>query len=592
VVLRSASAPGSVAGFARLPAEAAAFDRQVLSREGDAIRLTAYAGGGTPAAAWELTTTPSGTAWNSRTPPAMRTEATMGAIVWRSPTGSAGATPWWRTGNSALRPLAGWWHGDRFGWDYAAVGGAVSASTAVVVTAVGPMVVGAQGGKPSAFEPMAGLATVGTINDAKGPTALWVGGAAGRVGCEVWPAEQDGASIKPHALGATASPRPAVCIVRRQGVDGPRLEPEQAAPPTYEETGLTAGPPLRSELGNVTTAALLRNGRFVYDGADAICPSKVTESGAGAEWLTFTGGSGRPVACVNQVHAQAAGRPPHLVLREVLDGGEVPRYPRPMPDGRLFGLAADGGVRASPPGSLSSRTFRFGPAVAPPDLFRTGDYVRVDIARLAVERTATRNAGDSGIAFEVQPAEYPVFYRGDGGLALSFDIFTSVLVDRARGQLVVGARGGVYTLPLDESVSPQELLRFETAGRHFAYVCGSRGETYFTDITRVRSRPGGSPVAVWQNGAAVAELNADGRWIPGGAWPPVITARGGRRIELIGGDLHLGGRVRRETNDLDRGHWRAPVTPIADLVYDPGSDVLWTCGGPLGVRKLLPARVR
>ncbi len=484
--------------------------------------------------------------WPRRPVSASEETVTAEGISWRGERGrGARFSPYHRTA-----PLAGWWNADRFAWDRIHSVAALTSDTVVFASAAGTWVgrLGPAGWTTVAWRP--------DVPAVRAATALQNGVRRGvvvadRSGVEHLVSATRAGVILQRWLGPSSLFERAVAHL---GFVNGRLDVTES----WDTSN--AGPAARAELGHGLGTII--DSQFDFDAHRSAAPAK------GSWWISGCSRSG----CFLTRNVIKNGA---LALEGIVPADCALDHLRFGASGITGVCSAGDGVRPSIARRLDWRS----PQVTEYPFSAVAGSMRVGRRIAFSAQTLTwRDLGAqmpwSADPLVVEPSDFRLLITTPAGVALSFDTFTSIALDRRTGVMEIGTRGGMIRWPWK---SPgEEFLRYGA----YREVLDARAG----DIVRLRRCSSGNLWARTAEGPIVLTTpSAPGDAPRRHSWPPECTSAGSFTVNLdsIGVLTRLGAQV-RSNNAWHLGDRN--ITGIVDFELD--GDVLWIGTARNGVFKV------
>lgn len=502
--------------------------------------------------------------------PAARVVADTGPFRWQA--GAVGGSlvpalnPAFAGGGEWAGKWSGrWWRDTRFAWDAVTGGAALTDTSALLVTAAGPVRVDVAGGKATVSRvwPGGGWASVEAARQADGrKTGVRVRG-------EERPVYFDAGTQLPAAPPDDSFARESVVTLG----------------PTPAGIAFTArwvvAPERRFRAAGVPLDPLFVDNQFAFDRAATACPLP----GGPNRWATVT-----PEGLVCVFDVPPDGGP--VVLKSVTKG-EFPGATAMRADAAdaVFLLAAP---EVHPRDRFDRPLFEKAPTwvplaagTKPPvgdtarNLFRAGSRVTVDPVRLLWTRT-DRFLTDGQPPVPRHDTGREVFHSDTNGVAVAADVGIGIAVGRdpARGgaEVAVLTRGGlVRTTRAD--LDGDTALSFPHATS--AAVSGT--------MNRVRYGPTGEVWVRGPDGASAKWEKTDWGFAFAG-WERQEWPVAGRRVTFpSAGGVRVNGATVTASNNSWRVAWQRPFGAVLDAY--PRGDVIWAATRDHGVFKVHPDKL-
>ena len=428
-------------------------DTHRLVREGEDVLLEPVSATGTT---WQLNTSRNAR-WEPRPTVAYRLDAQSGPVAWLRERGGY-SEPWllpsanesYRTRPDAHR-FQDWWVNDRFSWTSPTSCKMLGKRWAVFATPAGTVVFDVSRpdvGPISRIWPQ----PVQQIDVAQ-PTGTVIGVVAVN-GAEEFLVDEDTVVTAGHLSPASESYRRRAVIafeIKGDTLDQQALAAEQSWETLTKdaEQPLTSGDVLRlrGRLEKSLPQRFLTQNRFLFDRADLMCGIGQNPS----RWLSFTRLQSGPVMQLHELQGTGSGR---LILRQIWNVNSIPQFARIGEQLTVHGAFRSTHDEAWKIGELkfdSSDTDLTWQRIESPSAdvisgFQIGREVQVDVPSLTWSEGRALYAWDrrsASLPWKVSPEDFSLFVNESGGVALSFDIFRSLAIDRKRSQIAIGTRGGV-----------------------------------------------------------------------------------------------------------------------------------------------------
>jgi hypothetical protein len=576
VLHRDPGSLGRITGCWPLPPGLPPAARSRLARSAGGLRLIAEPGSGGPGA-WDLDASAKGAAWQPVRPSAGEPVG-AGPVAWRPRAGFSGAfEPIWVPSGRVLGP---WWSGDRFAWDQIYAAGALGAGSPVLLTASGPIVLA--GSRPVAWWPVPGLRDCAVARQQGRATGLALSGGTGVYHLSLERSEAP--VLRPWTGNRPPAEQPVLILGRLAGERGSVIGLREVWESVQAELVRAPRRALRSELPALPDSALIVQGQFAFDRIAGAAP---LGRGAGS-WIGFTSqDAGARRICRYEVRGDEAAGRPRLLLREIWAAPGAIEALRPW--GEEGFLVRSGSLTAS--GSARVRvqegnlTWSEAGLEQIGEAFRTGDRVHLDVP--AMRWTAEpHHPWDASAPFSAGPEHYPVFSRQPGGIALSFDVLTSLAFDRDRDRFILATRGGVYISP-DGWERGRPSFFDSTVGPTFRTSPALPPSRWLIEARRVRLGEGGDlwvKLAVEEREVLLGGGSGSGN--SGDRWPADQARVGSHEVHLGTWGLTIDGKQFTRSNDA-WGLDRTQLSGFIDIEVDERSQTLWLATTTQGLVKVV-----
>jgi hypothetical protein len=557
VFRRDPTALGKIDRLWAMPAELADLPHIAMICTQTHLQIRAH---GNASRAWQLALDDDNGHWELSDSAAGERTVHTGLIGWRQNDSTSPFVPYLLATGAEL---SNWWQGDRFAWDAIKDAGALTEKQAVLLTAAGLVWAGLDD-KRGILQALRPDAHALYLTSARRDGAV-IGLVAGseRRSQLVRPTPDGAPLIEEAPRGLLAHSQ--VTLALRPGDSALRLR--ESWVPIASPADKPIGPAFTVEVPRLNASEILHDGQFIFDRAEAAVP-------LGDSWIVLSPSLGK------QRFASL-----YRLRDGVLDLRQV--WPISMGFQALRDDAA--GFIGLEVGADAAKTWRAtvddkglscckDAALDPRAAFPNGQRVRIDVTTLSWRAEAVHRL-ERADKLDTEPANARLWVGVEAGLpgiALSFDILTSLSIDPVAHTLLAGTWGGLFVRPFEASPVPT----LACDGARLMSSAGS-GETGLI-VRRVRSdldglwmHPGRAAEAVMCTGAVCR--SAQGTWRSG------AHDRAGL-LEDDAGVFTLG-RLWRTSDDqwwLDR---RAPVG-VVEFAVDRTEDAVWLATARNGVFKI------
>ncbi|MBN1138310.1 MAG: hypothetical protein JXM73_17105 [Anaerolineae bacterium] len=598
IVRRNPHTPTKITGLWPVPPDLPADVDYRLKPSDHGVLLIALSADPDTHSAWELDLRTQAGEWRAITVQAQRDVEDFKFVRWRE-IKDGDIRPFIRLDDqSSLELLPDWWSWDRFAWDQVSCAGAVDGDMALLATPLGPIVrtnVEGTTWDTALIGPLTDMAYCATARQSGRPTGVIVGKIEERlyrlvsVGRQGQPVIQE-----PNADSLLLAST--VLKLQREGQDSNRrITWQQEWVPYVLGDEPVRASVVTSRLAYFPPDILVKDGQFIFDIARGAAPLEAAGDnyGNGSTWLTYAGcsdeGNTSSAIALNRLQEDSRTGGSSLVLQDLWPSDVDLQAARATSDRNIVGLYLTSSGE-SPLFEVAKGRFtgekvvwQLVPFDQLGDAFRTGDQVTIDVAKMDWT-SRPRYIWDPDLPLIVSPEGYPLFASEANGVALAFDILTSLAVDRPRQQFLIGTRGGIlrffYT---DDPCSMSLILQ--------AHLLLPPNRLTLTrqdlDVERIRCAPDDRVWIKLGPPARTAVLLGGQRWeVLETDWSATAGAISDVVVNLDGDGFMVNNALYTESNDA----WhigRRSLIDIVDFALDDSSETLWLSTRDNGVFKVV-----
>jgi len=501
--------------------------------------------------AWVLNSDNTDVPWQESKVTDVRTRAEFGPITLR--VHNARIKPFLKRAQTFTR-LRNWWHGDRFVWDKAICVGALNHNVAVLITPIGVVALQrANDGtfpmvdiKPNSLQNDINYCTDARTNDGR-HIGLIASNASGSHQYLITTDLSGTSAIKVQHINSSHLYRTVLKISYK--------EPHYIGISQIWENYVPSNvrnPTFIVELPHFSANNLLWNGQFILDQAYGASPIMSDTD----MWAIFPDcHQHQCVIGVNQI--ERGTDQTRLVLRDIW----LPAFSnnfqalKPSPEGGLFELYQNDviEIRKRQPiigNPVWDKVYPHEAQVQ--EAFYRGERITINIASNSWESQPLYQ-WDSSPRLTVTPHAYRLFSHQHDGVLLSFDVISSLALNKKTQTLAVGTRGGVFIFP------------YINHGKQIVKINNPSSNAYDLryEIERVRY-----DITAGELHRKLKNVGSTEDWFANYANVPKY----GVNIDTFG--FENNGKRYEMSNDA-WGIGRKPLSHLVDFVFDDKSKTLW-----------------